>query len=106
MTVAEEKVVREFLSRTPNRTSYAPSALEPEIENTHYHDMELCVLLHALDDPNQHEIAKKALRKGVRQRVKRLGMKYDNEVSFATPGLSEGNIDGVVVYQAVAKVIP
>jgi hypothetical protein len=82
MTVAEEKLINDFLSRTPAaRTSYAPSSLEPDIVNTHYHDMELCVLLHALDDPGQHELAKKALRKGVRQRVKRLGMKYDNEVS-------------------------
>jgi hypothetical protein len=79
LTQAEEKVVREYLSRTPNRTSYAPSSLEPDVQNTHYHDMELCILLHALDDPSQHEVAKKALRKAVRQRVKRLGMKYDNE---------------------------
>jgi hypothetical protein len=80
LTQAEERVVREYLSKTPNRTSYAPSTLEPDVQNTHYHDMELCVLLHALDDPSQHEVTKKALRKAVRQRVKRLGMKYDNEV--------------------------
>jgi hypothetical protein len=80
MTVAEEKVINELLAHTPNRTSYAPSTLEADYQNTHYHDLELCILLHALDDPNQHEVAKKALRKGVRQRVKRLGIKYDHEV--------------------------
>jgi hypothetical protein len=83
MTMAEEQVITDLLSRTPNRTSYAPSTLEPNIENSHYHDMEMCVLLHALDDPNQHEVAKKALRKAVRQRVKRLGMKYDHDVGLS-----------------------
>ena len=67
------------------RTSYAPSAaapsmLEPEIQNTHFHDAELCQLLHALDAP-MAEPVKKAIRKAVRARVKKLGMKYDNEVS-------------------------
>jgi hypothetical protein len=81
MTSAEESVVRDLLSRAGDRTSYAPSTLEPNVQNTHFHDLELCVLLHALDDTTQHEVAKKALRKAVRQRVKRLGMKYDHEVS-------------------------
>ena len=68
-----------------SRTSYAlstvaPSALEPEIQNSHFHDMELCQLLHALDQP-MGEPVKKAVRKAVRARVKKLGMKYDNEVS-------------------------
>ncbi|KAJ7783164.1 hypothetical protein B0H16DRAFT_1447328 [Mycena metata] len=30
-------------------------------------------------DPSVHEVVKKALRKAIRQRVKRLGMKHDNE---------------------------
>ena len=68
------------------RTSYAlstmaPSALEPEVQNSHFHDMELCQLLHALDQP-MGEPVKKAVRKAVRARVKKLGMKYDNEVRF------------------------
>jgi hypothetical protein len=80
---AEEEAVRNLLRHQPsyNRTSYAPSSLGPEIQNSHFHDMELCVLMHALDDPSQHELLKKAARKAVRQRVKKLGMKYDNEVS-------------------------
>ncbi|KAJ3003329.1 hypothetical protein NUW54_g5357 [Trametes sanguinea] len=52
--------------------------LEPEVQNSHFHDMELCQLLHALDQP-MGEPVKKAVRKAVRARVKKLGMKYDNE---------------------------
>jgi hypothetical protein len=81
MTPAEETVIRDVLS-TANRTSYAPSTLEPDVQNTHFHDMELCILLHALDDHGAHEVAKKALRKAVRQRVKRLGIKYDHNVGL------------------------
>lgn len=67
------------------RTSYAPSAmapsaLEPEVMNSHFHDAELCQLLHALDQ-SMAEPVKKAVRKAVRARVKKLGMKYDNKVS-------------------------
>ena len=63
------------------RTSYAapPSNLEPDVVNSHFHDMDLCILLHQMDDYSTHEVVKKALRKAVRQRVKKLGMKYDNE---------------------------
>ena len=76
------------------RTSYAlstmaPSMLEPEVQNSHFHDMELCQLLHALDQP-MGEPVKKAVRKAVRTRVKKLGMKYDNEVSIcSSPQVSE-----------------
>ena len=78
----EEEMVRTILSRTP-RTSMAPSALEPDIHNSHFHDMELCELLHSLEAPNLPEVVKKAVRKAVRARVKKLGMKSDNEVSPA-----------------------
>ncbi|KAF7793816.1 hypothetical protein EIP86_004937 [Pleurotus ostreatoroseus] len=80
----EEQMVANFLMKpSGTRTSYAPSAaapsmLEPEIQNTHFHDGELCQLLHALDQP-MAEPVKKAVRKAVRARVKKLGMKYDNE---------------------------
>ena len=76
----EEEMVRTILSRTP-RTSMALSALEPDIQNSHFHDMELCELLHSLDAPNLPEVVKKAVRKAVRARVKKLGMKSDNEAS-------------------------
>ncbi|KAI0305538.1 hypothetical protein B0F90DRAFT_1698852 [Multifurca ochricompacta] len=77
----ETRLVENVLNQgtqTP-RTSYATtSVLEPN-QFTHYHDMSLCILLHQLDDPNQHEVVKKAVRKAVKARVKQLGMKYDNE---------------------------
>ncbi|KAI6169313.1 hypothetical protein EDD17DRAFT_1783363 [Pisolithus thermaeus] len=77
----EEHIVAQTLaaSGAANRTSYAPSTLETEIVNSHFHDMDLCILLHQMDDVNTHEIVKKALRKAVRQRVKKLGLKYDHE---------------------------
>lgn len=77
----EARLVEDVLnqgSKTP-RTSYAAtSVLEPN-QFAHYHDMNLCILLHQLDDPSQHEVVKKAVRKAVKSRVKQLGMKYDNE---------------------------
>jgi hypothetical protein len=76
----EARIVNDALAGRTPRTSYYAASLEPEIAN-HYHDMELCVLLHQESDPTAHEFVKKALRKAVRQRVKKLGMKYDNEVS-------------------------
>ena len=86
LNAEEQRIVQSVLgipART--RTSYAlstmaPSMLEPEVVNSHFHDMELCQLLHALDQP-MGEPVKKAVRKAVRSRVKKLGMKYDNEVS-------------------------
>jgi hypothetical protein len=33
-----------------------------------------------MDDNTTHEVVKKALRKALRQRVKKLGMKFDQEV--------------------------
>ena len=75
----EQQIVAETLRRTP-RHSYAPSASEADIVDSHFHDMELCVLLHEAEDPNAHEVVKKAVRKAVRQRIQNLGMKHDNEV--------------------------
>ena len=77
----EARIVNAALAAQTPRTSVYAAPLEPEVAN-HFHDMELCVLLHQENDPAQHEIVKKALRKAVRQRVKKLGMKYDNEVCF------------------------
>jgi len=79
----EARLVEEALAsvgRTPRTSYYAPSALESDIKHTPYHDVELCVLFHQLNDNNVHELVKKAVRKAVRQRVKRLGLKYDNDV--------------------------
>ena len=79
----ETRMVNDALAAQTPRTSVYAAPLEPEVAN-HFHDMELCVLLHQENDPAQHDIVKKALRKAVRQRVKKLGMKYDNEV-FSWP---------------------
>lgn len=78
---AEEEMVAKALAErgAGNRTSYAPSTLEPEIIDSHFHDMDLCILLHQMDDNTTHEVVKKALRKALRQRVKKLGMKYDQD---------------------------
>jgi hypothetical protein len=78
----ETRLVENILNqgnRTP-RTSYAATSAVESNQFTHYHDMNLCILLHQLDDPSQHEVVKKAVRKAVKARVKQLGMKYDNEV--------------------------
>lgn len=73
----EARIVRAALAATP-RTSYYAEPLEPGVAN-HYHDLELCVLLRQESDPNAHEVVKKAMRKAVMQRVKKLGMKHDHE---------------------------
>ncbi|KAF9482263.1 hypothetical protein BDN70DRAFT_829667 [Pholiota conissans] len=70
------RIVNDALAGRTPRSSY--HAIEPE-DTSHFHDTELCVLLHQENDPNQHEVVKKALRKAIRQRIKRLGMKYDHE---------------------------
>ncbi|KAG2138146.1 hypothetical protein BD769DRAFT_1701332 [Suillus cothurnatus] len=76
----EELVAKELAERNAgNRTSYAPSTLEPEIVDSHFHDMDLCILLHQMDDNTTHEVVKKVLQKALRQRVKKLGMKYDQD---------------------------
>ena len=82
LNAAEEEMVAQALAArgAGDRTSYAPSTLEPEVVNSHFHDMDLCILLHQMDDLSTHEVVKKALRKAVRQRVKKLGMKHDAEV--------------------------
>ena len=78
---SETELIRDVIDS--RRSSYAlpPSTLEPEVAKSHFHDMDLCILLQKMEDPNTHEVIKKALRKAVRQRVKKLGMKYDTQVS-------------------------
>ncbi|KAG5641009.1 hypothetical protein DXG03_006383 [Asterophora parasitica] len=70
-------MIRAAVAATP-RTSYYAEPLEPGVAN-HYHDMELCVLLHQESDPAAHDVVKKALRKAVMTRVKKLGMKHDQD---------------------------
>lgn len=110
LDAAEEEMVAQALAArgAGDRTSYAPSILEPEIVNSHFHDMDLCVLLHQMDDLSTHEIVKKALRKAVRQRVKRLGMKYDAEVSMLASfsKFTTFMIQPFTVDQTVSQVVP
>ncbi|KAL1759507.1 hypothetical protein FB107DRAFT_246331 [Schizophyllum commune] len=80
----EARMVEDVLANnqhdaTPRTSYYAASVLEPDVVNSHFHDNDLCVLLHQESDPNVHEVVKRALRKAIRQRVKKLGMKIDNE---------------------------
>ncbi|KAG2337015.1 hypothetical protein BDR05DRAFT_1005384 [Suillus weaverae] len=78
---AEEVMVAKALAEqgTANRTLHTPSALEPEIVDSHFHDMDLCILLHQMDDNTTHEVVKKVLQKASRQCVKKLGMKFDQD---------------------------
>jgi hypothetical protein len=76
----EQRIVHETLSKTPRTSYYAASTLEPEMFNSRYHDMDLCILLHQENDPTVHDVVKRALRKAIHQRMKRLGMNHDREV--------------------------
>lgn len=83
LNAEEQRMVADTLAKTPRTSFYAGSVLGSEIVNSHFHDMDLCILLHEVEDQNVHDVVKKALRKAVRQRIKKLGMKYDNEVRSA-----------------------
>lgn len=67
--------------KTP-RTSFtiSPSVLADEVGHSHFHDEDLCVLLHAADDEYLHDVVKKAVRKAVRARLKHLGLSHEDEV--------------------------
>ena len=78
--MVEDVLANNHHGETPRTSYYAASVLEPDVVNSHFHDNDLCVLLHQESDPNVHEVVKRALRKAIRQRVKKLGMKIDNEV--------------------------
>jgi|SRR5882762_10029187 len=78
----ERAVVRSVLdrgSKTP-RTSYAATSVLELSQVAHYHDMDLCILLHELEDPTSHETVKRAVRKEVKSRIKKLGMRNDTKV--------------------------
>jgi hypothetical protein len=82
----EQRIVHDTLaSRTPRTSNYAGSILEPDVSNSRFHDMDLCILLQQENDPTVHEVVKKALRKAIHQRMKKLGMKYDPQVRPVHP---------------------
>ena len=67
-------------NQTP-RTSFYTQSVDGELTG-HFHDDELCQLLKHESDTSQPEVIRKALRKAIRQRVKKLGIKYDTEVCW------------------------
>ncbi|THV05067.1 hypothetical protein K435DRAFT_745865 [Dendrothele bispora CBS 962.96] len=77
--IVEQAIASASASRTPRTSYYTPSALDAEIAQSSFHDMELCILLHQLKNPATHEFVRKVVLKAVKQRMKKLSMKYDNE---------------------------
>lgn len=106
----EAQIVADALGGLTPRTSYyAEQPLEPDVTN-HFHDTELCVLLHQEAEDGLHDLVKKALRKAVRQRVKKLGMKYDAEVQLVLSIAAKMNSDRLtdffyLVHQTVPEVL-
>lgn len=79
----ETEIVRDYLRRRApgNRSSMAPTVYTADLKHSHFHDQELCILLHAADDEMSHDVVKRAVVKAAKSRVKSLGMKYDTAVS-------------------------
>ena len=76
----ETEIVQGILSsRTPRTSMIAPSVLAEDVKRSQYHDEDLCILLHAADKEMQHEVVRKALRKAVAARIRKLGFKSDRE---------------------------
>lgn len=100
------------LTRTP-RTSYTayttPSVLAHEVNTSHFHDEELCILLHAADKPATHDVVRQVLRRGVRERIQRLGLDHQREVSVLSPAwiLFPTNLpDSAILAYSGAKASP
>jgi hypothetical protein len=64
-----------------DRSSWAPTVYTADLKHSHFHDQDLCILLHAAEDDMTHEVVKKAILKAAKARVKALGMKHDMQVS-------------------------
>ncbi|KAG7091054.1 hypothetical protein E1B28_010111 [Marasmius oreades] len=78
----EARIVEKALAlatRTPRTSYYSPSAVDAEIAQSNFHDMDLCILLNQLKAPTTHELVKKVILKAVKQRMRKLRMAYDNE---------------------------
>ncbi|KAG8991344.1 hypothetical protein FRB94_014626 [Tulasnella sp. JGI-2019a] len=93
------------LIRTP-RTSYSvtPSVLAQEVNKSNHHDDDLCVLLHAADDPLLPDVVKKAVRKAVRSRLKKLGV--DDEEQYRRQHMSKGKHNHRISYADTASAAP
>lgn len=82
----EARIVEQALAsaaRTPRTSYYTPSALDAEVQQSTFHDNELCILLHQLKAPQTHDLVRKVVLKAVKQRMKKLSMNYDNEVCIS-----------------------
>lgn len=79
MSEDEKRIMEAALMATP-RTSHTvtPTALAADLSRSHYHDEDICVLLHAADQ-NDHELVRKVIRKAIRNRMRKLQMKHENE---------------------------
>ncbi|KAJ3896248.1 hypothetical protein GG344DRAFT_36908, partial [Lentinula edodes] len=78
----EARIVEQALAsavRTPRTSYYTPSVLDAEVQQSSFHDNELCILLHQLKAPQTHDLVRKVVLKAVKQRMKKLSMNYDNE---------------------------
>ncbi|KAH6914507.1 hypothetical protein BKA70DRAFT_668464 [Coprinopsis sp. MPI-PUGE-AT-0042] len=75
--IINDALAAQLPAQTPRTSIYARS-IEPGLTG-HFHDDELCQLLRHESDQNQPEVIRKALRKAIRQRVKKLGIHYDTE---------------------------
>ncbi|KAF5393337.1 hypothetical protein D9757_000561 [Collybiopsis confluens] len=82
MNQEEARIVERALAsaaRTPRTSLYSPSAIDAEVQQSSFHDNELCILLHQLKAPQTHDLVRKVVLKAVKQRMKKLSMNYDNE---------------------------
>ena len=73
----EEEVVTTVLLRIPG----VSMTLEPDIQNFHFHDVELCELLHSLGAPNLLEVVNEIVR--TRRLYGERGQKYFTRSSSA-----------------------
>ncbi|KDQ21931.1 hypothetical protein BOTBODRAFT_217466 [Botryobasidium botryosum FD-172 SS1] len=81
--------------RTPRTVqTISPSVLAAEVNRSHFHDEDLCILLHAADDEYTHEVVKKAIRKAVKARLKKLGYEHESEFLREINGPGHGNGHG------------
>lgn len=79
----EARIVEQALAsaaRTPRTSYYTPSVLDAEVQQSSFHDNELCILLNQLKAPQTHDLVRRVVLKAVKQRMKKLSMRYDNEV--------------------------
>ncbi|KAG8967104.1 hypothetical protein FRC03_010745 [Tulasnella sp. 419] len=92
------------LLRSPRSVfTVSPSDLAAEVHDSNFHDEDLCILLHVADDPSVHDVVRKAVRKAVRSRIKRLGL--DSEAQFRSLNAKHMQRQKLTVSNTVAHAI-